>query len=279
MSACFVNNNTLIFPDMLTQDYLSVPIELVQYAHQNKMNKALGLYLALKASCDGHTLLTPEHKGNLMAILGIKDRRSFNCYLKQLKSNNWVGHDLKTGIYYIRGNNSLRRRYRFRKSSAVVFYIGKDAKNISAFVQGAILNHELMRRVRGRNIKIRKLAGSSALLKESAIHELAAKGQISEYIGLSLSSISKLLGVKQSQADRIKKNLVVLGYIKLKAHYKTISVSDVPDFTILKYMPTNRRYSVKKIKAGYEFRERTFDEIFACMDFKNQKAMVRRAIW
>jgi len=50
----------------------------------------------------------------------------------------------------------------------------------------------------------------------------------------------------------------------------------------IKYLPSNRRYSVKRKrksknkKVMYELRERTYDEFFPAMDFKSQKSIVRR---
>lgn len=265
---------------MFKREYLHVPIELIQFAHKNKMHRALGLYLLLKASCDGHIVLTKEHKSRLMSLLGIRDNRSFRKHLQRLITENWIGHNATTGVYYIRGSKSLRKRYGFRHNTAAVFYIANDARNITAFVHGAIINNEIRRRTKARNARVKKLAGSSALLKESALHELAGKGLISEYIGLSLSVIGKILGVSQSQADRIKVNLKSLGYVKLKVKHKVICELDEPDFTLIKFMPPNRRYSVvkkiKKKKVVYEFRERSFDEIVSRMEFKNQRAVVRK---
>lgn len=92
--------------------------------------------------------------------------------------------------------------------------------------------------------------------------------------------MAKILDVSKSQADRIKTNLQKAGYLKLKKRYKTICMSDKPDFSLIKFLPPNRRYSVQrrtvKKKAVYEFRERSFDEMFSCMDFKKQKTTVKR---
>lgn len=265
---------------MLRSEFLSVPIELIQFAHKNKMHKALGLYLLLKASCDGHIVLSKELLSRMMSMLNISDRRSFRKYLKQLLSENWVGYNPETGIYYIRGSKNLRKRYGFRHNTSAVFYIAEDAPKVTAFIHGAIISHEIRRRTKARNARVKKLAGSSALLKESALHELADKGLISEYIGLSLSVIGKILGISQSQADRIKTNLKAQGYVKLKARYKVICEQDQPDFTLIKYMPVNRRYSVvkktKRKKIVYEFRERSFDEIISCMELKNQRAILKK---
>jgi hypothetical protein len=266
------------------QNYTNVPIELIKYAHMHKMHRALGLYLLMKASCDGHMVLTVDRISALMASLNIKDGRSFTKHLHKLIEENWIGYDIKGQVYYIRGSRELRKRYGFRNSSAVVFNLVEDAPNVKAFVHGGIICHEVKRRNTARKGRIKKLAGSSALKKESAIQELAANGKISEYIGLSLSVIGKLLGVSQSQADRIKVRLQCLGYISTKARFKVVHVSDQPDFSLIKFLPCNRRYSVKKkIKNNnvvYEFKERIYDEILSSMDFRNQKSIVKRmGIW
>lgn len=265
---------------MFKQSYSSIPVELVQYAHTQKMHKALGLYLLMRASCDGYMALTTGCKSSFMVLLNIKDGRSFNKHLQKLINENWIGYDTGKQLYYIRGSKELRKRYGFHNSSAVIFNIVKDAPNVTSFIHGAIISHEVIRKNKARNGRIRKLAGSFALKKESAIQELAASGRISEYIGLSLSVIGNLLGVSQSQADRIKVKLQNLGYISAKAKYRVVHVSDSPDFALIKFLPRNRRYSVRrkkgKDKVVYEFKERSYDEIYSLMEFKNQKAMIRR---
>lgn len=265
---------------MITEKYLNVPIELIKYAHKHKIHKALGLYLLMKASCDGHLVLSCGLRTTFMGLLKIKDKRSFDKHLQRLVKENWIGHDPLNQIYFIRGTKRLRERLGLQNGTAVVFYIGKDTHRIKDFVHGAIIGYDLIRKNRARNGRIRKLAGSSALKKEGALQELAARGKISEYIGLSLSVIGKLLVVSQSQADRIKSKLVSAGYISTVARFKVVHVSDAPDFNLIKYLRSDRRYSFKRRKVRgqivYEFRERTYDEILSLMEFRSQKGMMRR---
>lgn len=259
---------------------ISVPIDIIRYVHQNKMHKALGVLLQMKSLCNGHMVLDKATQSIIMAGLAIRDVRCFNKHLERLKAENWVGFDVKKKVYYLRSFKELRKRYGFYNSAAVTFDLVKDSKEVTAFVQGAIVNHEILRRNKGRNVKIVKLAGRSALLKVGAIQELAAKGYISKYIGLSLSKLSEFLGTSQSQADRIKLKLKRLGYILVNAKYRVIAVSPSPDFNLVKFLPSKGRYSfAKRKKKGevfYEVRERSFDELIPCMEFTYQRSIVKR---
>jgi len=155
------------------------------------MHKALGLYLLLRASCDGHTMLTPIYKASFKEILRIKDNRSFYKHLQKLLDENWIGYDTQSEVYYIRGIKELRRRLGFQDYRAVVFYINPHAYSIKEFIQAAILNNVVKRKNKARNAKIKKLAGSSALLKESAIQELAADGRLRSISGFLFLSLAK----------------------------------------------------------------------------------------
>lgn len=56
--------------------------------------------------------------------------------------------------------------------------------------------------------------------------------------------------------------------------------SEKPDMTLYSHLPPNRRYSVKiRRKTGkklYQYRERRYEEIINCMEFVNQKSIIRR---
>lgn len=240
---------------------------------------ALGLFLILKASCNGHAVLTDAWKAFLMNALGIKTARSFHQYFHRLIEENWIGLDHKTNTVYIRSFKLLRISLGFYNPTTVEFEVSKDASAIKEFSYAAILCSEVKRRLHARKAVIIKKAGRSALKNESALQELSANKFITDYIGISVDKLGELWNVSKSQADRIKKRLMLLEYIRRKKHYVTIHTSDKPDFAIFKNLPPNRRYEVLKRKSKgevvYQFRERTFDEIISCMRFSSQKTVIR----
>lgn len=264
---------------MFKQSYSNVPVELLKYANANKLHKALGIYLLLKASCNGHIVLTKQDRLQVMDALQIKTVASFNKHLGRLVAENWVGLDDSTGTYYIRGFNYLRRKHGFTGSLSVCFYTATDGCTIKEFIQAALICNEVRRKVHGRNAKIIKLAGRSALKKESAVQELIATGKITAYCGLSNGLIGGLLGVGKSQADRIKKRLVRIGYIRTNPQYKQVATFNKPDWVLYSHLPPRRyKFDVRVKKTGKQITlyERSYDEIIACMEFVNQKTMVRK---
>ena len=258
---------------------LKVPIELLQYVNDNRLFKALGLFLLLKVSGDGHITLYNELKQGIISALGIS-LNTFKKHLKALVELNWVGVDLNTGIYYIRSFNFVRRKYGYTGSHSVRFNISDDACTIKEFVQGALICYDVRRKIHGRNAKITKLVGSSALHKESALQEHIRTGEITKYCGLSNSVIGKILGVSKSQADRTKKKLKKLDYIRTCAQYSHITTFDQPDWVLYKQLPTNRRYQFRISRKGkntkYMVYERSYDEIIPCMEFVNQRWAIRK---
>lgn len=174
---------------MLKTELLKIPMQLVQYVNAQKLYKAMGVYLMLKASCDGHVVLTKELTSQIMEQLGIHTVVSFSKYVMQLKEQNWIGVDDATHTYYIRGFNTIRKHNEWLNSTSVVFQIAKDATQMKVFVQASCTCHKVRGMVNGRFAKARKLLGnSSALKKESALQELVANKQISPYTGLSSAS-------------------------------------------------------------------------------------------
>jgi hypothetical protein len=259
---------------------LFVPIQLVQLVHTRKLHKALGIYLLMKASCDGHMVLTPGHRLSIMHALRLKTVRSFEKHLQKLVELNWVGYDDISRTYYVRSFKSLRKTYSFYQYRAVPFSISKDSATITEFVKAAIICNDIVRRQRARKAKIIKEAGRSACKKERAVQELIALKRITPYCGLSNELMGKLLGVSKSQADRLKKRMEDIGYLKANAKYRQVCQFHKPDYLFLKHLPANRRYSLEIITQAetrtYKVMERTYDELISCMEFINQKAIVRK---
>jgi hypothetical protein len=259
---------------------LNVPIELIQQVQASKLHKSLGVYLMMKAACDGHIVLSKEQRRVIMAALGINTVRSFEKYLNKLITLNWIGFDKQTKAYYIRSFKTIRKENGFYRYRAVPFYISKDSTTITEFVQAAIICDKVVCKQHARKAKIIKVVGRSAFKKESAIQELVATNRITPYCGLSNELIGKCLGFGKSQADRCKKRLIITGYIKANAKYKQVCSFDKPDYLFLSHLPANRRYRLETTTHAdnktYIVLERTYDEIISCMEFTNQKAVVRR---
>jgi hypothetical protein len=261
------------------KDTLKMPVELLMYANANKLHKAVGIYLLLKAFCDGHIILSRHDRLQIMDALQIKTVASFNKHLNRLISLNWVGLDGNTGTYYVRGFNYLRKQQDFKSSLSACFYVASDSCTIKEFIQGGLINSDIRRKNHGRKAKIIKLAGRPALKKESAIQGLIAMGKITAYCGLSNSLIGKILGVSKSQADRIKKRLVKLGYIRTNPKYKHLATFNHPDWILCDHLPGRRyQFHVRVTSQGklYMLYERTYDEIIPCMEFSNQKSIIRK---
>jgi hypothetical protein len=210
----------------------------------------------------------------------IKSVKSFKKYVKQLCAINWIGIDRKKQTYYIRAFNRIREMHAFKKSYAVVFDCLKDTKNISQFVQACVIAKKVEKMRKGRRAKIIKVAGRSALQKESALQELARDGKISPYVGLANSIIAKELNVAKSQADRLKRRFSQFGYLKFIPKHKEICCSSKPDFALIRYSHPDRRCRVRKLaKKGevtYVFEERVYDEVLSCIPFRRQRLHAKR---
>jgi hypothetical protein len=258
---------------------LKVPIELLQHVNDNRLFVVLGLFLLLKVSGNGHITLPNELKQGIISALQIS-LNTFKKHLKTLIGLNWVGVDAGTGIYYIRSFNYIRKKNGYTGSHSVRFNLSTDACTIKEFVQGALICHDVRRKIHGRNAEIIKSLGRSALHKESAIQELVRAGKITPYCGLSNSVIGKILGVSKSQADRRKKRLKELGYIRTCAQYTHVATFDKPDWVLYNHLQVNRRLQFHTRSGGqrkkYMLFERSYDEIIPCMEFVNQKWAVRK---
>jgi hypothetical protein len=264
---------------MFKKSSLRIPIELVQYVNACKLYKALGIYLLLKVSCDGHIKLSKDGRLQIMEALNIKTLASFNKHLNKLVELNWIGIDKNTATYYIRSIKYLRLRESYNRCLTVSFDVSSDSCTIKEFVQGALICSDIRRKEHGRRAKVIKKAGRPALKNESAIQGLIKARIITPYCGLSNSVIGKILGVSKSQADRIKKRLVGLGYIRTCAKYRHLATINEPDWVLYDYLPGRRyqfRTKVKKHNKQIMLFERTYDEIISCMEFVNQRWITRK---
>src|SRR5687768_12033042 len=125
-------------------------MQLVQYVNTQKLFKALGVYLMLKACCDGHVLLTKALRSQIMEQLGIHTVSSFRKYINQLRELNWIGVDDATHTYYVRGFNTIRRQHGWLNSTSVVLPVAKDARQMKVFVQASCTCHKVRTMVNGR---------------------------------------------------------------------------------------------------------------------------------
>ena len=94
---------------------LVIPVEMISFSFLNKMLKELTVYLYLKMYTDGKVNGESELFDKLKKDLKIKDKRTFDKYIRNLIKCNWMGYDVRTGNYFIRSFNHIRVINHFKK--------------------------------------------------------------------------------------------------------------------------------------------------------------------
>lgn len=118
-----------------------VPFSLCDLVVTDKFFAPFRLYLSLKSTSYGQVKITLAKKQELAAALHVTVRTISNL-LSQLQERNWIGHNPKTGWYFVRGFTKVVQLEGLAGKLAVELDVQKDLsfkERFQAFVVGAII--------------------------------------------------------------------------------------------------------------------------------------------
>lgn len=237
---------------------LSIPLEIISYACQNRKIKALEIFLYLKMYSDGKIHFQSAIFNQLKADLGIKDNRTLDKHLSVLKQLNWINYSRKSGNFFISGFNSVRKAHNFIKRDACTFQL-KDFHSFNSFLTGAVIAKKVNTLHYFKNFnKGGKWAATNrrdvAFKPKSSLNLI-----IPEYDGLSNSLIAKLLGCKKTRASVLKQQAHKDGYIQATKKFVDVLVMDKKDSFIrdslyqeYQDMQGKLVFKTKKINGSYK---------------------------
>lgn len=203
---------------------ISIPLHLCEFVFNNKLIGELRLFIFLKKECDGQIKLPPSKRKEIAKKLSCSER-SVRDHLKTLRDRNWIGFNPKSGYYFIRGFESIRRTEKLvgRKACRMPVYqkeIWANKEKFTAFLAGALIGHlSLCGKWRDN---LAKRAVRSGIYKG-----LPNQNRASRFVGfypVAADGIRQIYGIPLSTASDYKKLAKKHGYIEVEKSYETLRI-------------------------------------------------------
>jgi hypothetical protein len=157
-------------------------------------------------NCSGKIKIDKAKIAEIKDVLGIKDDRTLQKYLLQLKQLNWIGFSNKSGFYFIRSFGFIRKSCGFTKRTIARYYPKDHENKFDEFLFASFVGESVRRQkfyVKINNIK----ESNNALYKTgSAKHKkrFLEKDVKNDYFGLSNKTIGEKLGLSKTRASELK---------------------------------------------------------------------------
>lgn len=256
--------------------YFQLPVEIARYAYHHKHQKALALYLYLKFYCDGVIKNNHPAFSQSSALPIMNDDRTFQKYMRQLLALNWVGYNVKSGCYFIRGFDEIRVAYGFKKRQAATIEF-KDISHIQAYLVAVIIGSN----INGQKYYWERGLGrrTAAMNKKGVAIQPGSSSTDSRptYYGLSNAAIARELNCSVTRACELKQESEKLGYLWTKEHFEVIREMSKPDFAIRSILyeqdPSIRGKLIFKTRRRnrqlfIQLLQQQYDEIVPLVQFK-----------
>ncbi len=263
----------------MKSEVLHIPIEVMTYVFVKDIRKPFRLFLYLKAVSSGMLHKNSEEFQQAMDILDIKDVRTFRKYIRALLDENWIGYDDKSGIYYMRGFQFIRKQHSFMKRRTALFYIDSDIIDLDAFMFAAIVGDRVIRLKDYREIQKRE-DGSSATKRKGVAKQVLSPSSTPEYYGMSVASMGRPLKLSQTRAHELKVRAETAGYLKCKNMFSEVVVLYKPDKNIKSHIGRGdpdlaKKIRIKTRKIGKRkviiAAEQLHDEVIPLIKYKSYK--------
>ena len=207
LNYCNYNANEIEFKNK----YLKVPVDLCIYAFTNKLLKPFRLYILLSAATRGNIILTEKDEHAISSQLGYATDKSVKNNLAKLQVIAWIGYDVKSKKYWIRGFDEIRKRLKLKRKKAVLFNRIHLA-DFNAFCFSTIIGYlNLCQRWRRR----------LAQMRGEALPDLLSH---SDYLPVANRYLAKVLKISLSSTSRYKRYAKDAGFIEIIPSSSTVRI-------------------------------------------------------
>jgi hypothetical protein len=204
-----------------TVSHLNIPVGVIDFVLKNKLQKPFEYFIYLKAHCSGQLHSTSPVWQSAKIALDIKDNRTIKGYLQTLMGLNWIGHNPKSGYYFIRSFGAIRKKHSIKNCDAAVFDVTR-IESFTSFLPGAIICHNIYKQKKCKRAKGRGLKPELKNLKGSNQAEILSTQPIQprhfssppNYFGISNARIAKLLHIKETHARDLKHAAENAGFLR-----------------------------------------------------------------
>jgi hypothetical protein len=274
--------------EKLDMHTINIPVGIIDFVLQNKMSKPFQLFTYLKCHSSGKVHEDSSLFQTMPGALEIKDQRTIRDYVAKLYSLNWMGYNPKSGYYFIRGFNVIRKKHNIRSRKAAIFDYEDINYLATAFLPGAVICSNLKAQQYVWEVSKRRLAKSATENVGVANQGFPASDTPPPYYGLSNKGIAASLYCKQTRACELKQQAEQAGYLKSENRFKDIAVLYKPDYKIREIIKAHHPELGKRVRFKVESEkgltvikvvQQLHNEIIPYIRFKNVRrfSKIRRS--
>ncbi len=265
----------------LEKHTINIPVGIIDFVLQHKIPKPFQLFIYLKCHSSGKVHEYSPLFHSISDALEIRDHRTINDYLAKLYSLNWIGYNPKSGYYFIRSFDAIRKKYNIKSRKAAIFDYRDINYLAAAFLPGAVICSNIKAQQFFWEVSKRRSAKFATKILGVANQSFPTSDTPPPpYYGLSNKGIAGLLYCKQTRACELKQQAEQAGYLKSKKQFEDIAILLKPDYNIRETIRANHpelgkrvRFKTKTVKGQTVIRvtEQLYDEIIPYIQFKNIK--------
>ncbi len=221
-------------PVELTMKYLKLPVEIVQYAFQEKKVPQLRLWCYYKLTHPiGFFKKSSQVDTTTMEQLNIKSPKTLTSHKQKLIRWNWIGYDAASQQYFLRSYSRLKLIVG-AKSRLCAWLYPEYFRQFRIWCVAGVIGAQLI---------------WSTFLRKARLHERGKRGRLKTgphpSLPLSNSLIANALGLSIKQASIYKNQAVKAGFLKINRNqYRPLNLCP-SDLKILRQLDAN---SVRKME-------------------------------
>jgi len=236
-----------------------IPIEICAYALTKKEVRALQVFIYLKLKCSGKIKINQQFLKNIAIELGLKSIKPIKTSIADLLLRHWISRSNKSGYYFVKGFERIRKLHNFRKRTGAECSIS-DIKNFKAFLIASVISNLIIAQKRRLRAVERTKGGSkTSAFKQSFFYPVAN------------GALAKILGISISTAYEWKKLAKKQGYIKIRANSRKIDYLDPETLNQFKKYG-DRPVKGTRTKKGHVF-EQLPDNVYSSVSLRRRRKL------
>lgn len=226
--------------------------------YNNKV-RALQTFVWLKIRCSGKIKITKEVLVDMAKDLDLKSIKTIKSNIEYLLDKHWITHSKKSGYYFIKGFEDIRKMEGMSKRTGVEFDI-TDIRNFKGFLIGSVISNLIGIQRRRLWVTERQKGGSITVTHKPPT-----------FFPVANNAIAKIFNVSISTAWEWKKLAQKQRFIRIRKNYNAVKIN--PDF-----LPALRKYGEESFARKARFwkgkvREQLPDTITSNLTLRNRKKL------
>lgn len=227
--------------------------------YNNKV-RALQIFVWLKMRCSGKIKITHEVLVYMAKDIDVKSLKTIKSNIDYLLEKKWITHSKKSGYYFIKGFESIRKTEGFAKRTGAEFDF-KNIRNFKGYLVGSVISNLIGIQRRRLWVTERQKGGSITVTHKPPT-----------FFPVANNAIAKIFNVSISTAWEWKKLAQKQRFIWIRKNFRALKIN--PDV-----LPALRKYGEESFarKTRYwrgKIREQLPDTIASNLTLRNRKKLI-----